>query len=223
MVTTPKEFTRAKRNNSSLVIDTLCGQEDVENMGVACVYCDFNAQEQSATGLFGALLKQVFSALEPIPDQVQKAFSGSKRGVGGRKLLLPDILDMLAESLSCLRLVFICIDALDEFPAQRRPELWESLQQIVLKCPNTRLFLTGRLHIRDEVQKYFPSAADMLPISSRPRDIRLYLEMKLKRDSELDAWDKELEADILRIILEVSGTYVFSQDDYYKDRVNDDL
>ena len=38
--------------------------------------------------------------------------------------------------------------------------------------------------------------------------------MKLKRDSGLDATDKELEADILRIIPEVvSGTYVFSQDD----------
>ena len=201
-------------NNSSLVIDRLCGQEDVENMAVACVYCDFNAQEQSATGLFGALLKQVVSALEPIPEQVQQAFGNSKRGVGGRKLLLPNILEMLFESLSCLRRVFICIDALDEFPAKRRPELWEYLQKVVQKCPNTRLFLTGRLHIRDEVQKYFPSTADMLPISSRTHDIRLYLEMKLKRDSELDAMDKELEADILRIIPEVvSGTYVFSYDD----------
>jgi len=201
-------------NNSSLVIDRLWGQEDGDNIAVACVYCDFNAQEQSATGLFGVLLKQVISALEPIPDQVQKAFGGSKRGVGGRKLLLPDILQMLFGSLSCFRRVFICIDALDEFPAKRRPELWESLQEIVQKCPNTRLFLTGRLHIRDEVQKYFPSTADMLPISSRTHDIRLYLEVKLKRDSELDAMDKELEADILRIIPEVvAGTYVFSQDD----------
>ena len=200
-------------NNSSLVIDELCGKEDVDNMAVACVYCDFTAPEQSATELFGALLKQVVSALEPIPDQVQKAFSGSKRGVGGRKLLLPDILEMLFVSLSCLRRVFICIDALDELSTKHRPELWESLQQVVLNCPRTRLFLTGRLHIRDEVQKYFPSTADMLPISSSPRDIKLYLEMKLKRDSEQDAMDKELEADILRIIPKVSGTYVFSQNE----------
>ena len=197
-------------NNSSLVIDTLCGQQDADNMAVACMYCDFNVQEQSATGLFGALLKQVVSALEPIPDHVQKAFGSSKGGVGGRRLLLPDILEMLSKSLLCLRRVFICIDALDEFPAKHRPELWEYLQIIILKCPNTRLFLTGRLHIRDEVQKYFHTTADMLPISSRTRDVRLYLEMKLKRDSELDAMDKELKADILRIIPEVvSGTYVF--------------
>ena len=196
------------------MIDTLCDQENVNKVVMVCVYCDFNAQDgQTATGVLGALLKQVVSALEPIPDQVQKAFESSKGEAGGRRLLLPDILKMLAKSLSLLSRVFICIDALDEFPAKHRPELWEYLQQIVVKCPNARLFLTGRLHIRDEVQRYFPSTADMLPISSKAHDIGLYLEMKLKRDSELDAMDKELEANILRIIPEVSGTYVFSQNE----------
>jgi len=202
------------RNDSSLVVDRLCDQADAHNMAVACVYCDFTAQdEQSAMGLLGALLKQVVLALEPIPDQVQKAFESSKRGVGGRRLLLPDIVEMLSKSLSCLRRVFICIDALDEFHARHRPELWESLQEIVQKCANVRLFLTGRLHIRDEVGKYFSSTAEMLPISSRTHDIGLYLKMRLNRDSELDAIDKELEADILRIIPVVSGMYVFCRVD----------
>ena len=187
----------------------------MDNISVACVYCDFNTQDaQSATGLLGALLKQVVLALGPIPDQVQKAFEDSKRGVGGRRLLLPDILEMLTGSLSCLRRVFICIDALDEFPTKHRPELWESLQKIVSRCPNIRLFLTGRIHIRAEVQKYFPSTAEMLPIISRTHDIGLYLKMRLNRDSERDVVDEELEADILRIIPEVvSGTYVLSRGD----------
>jgi len=203
------------RNNSSLVIDRLCDQADVGSMAVACVYCDFSTQEeQSVTGLLGALLKQVVLALEPIPDRVQKAFEDSKRGVGGRRLLLADILAMLSQSLSYLRRVFICIDALDEFLAKNRPEFWESLQEIVLKCPNIRLFLTGRVHIRDEVQKYFPSTAEMLQISSRTHDIGIYVKMRLSRDSELDAMNAELETDILRIIPEVvSGTYVLSGDE----------
>ena len=202
-------------NNSSLVIDRLCDQAGVDNIAVACVYCDFSNQDkESVTGLLGALLKQVVGALDPIPDRVQKAFEGSKRGVGGRRLLLPDILEILLESLPCLRRVFICIDALDEFPTKRRPELWESLQKIALKCPNIRLFLTGRLHILAEVQKYFPGTAEMLPIVSRTHDIWLYLKMRLRRDSELDVMDGELETDILRIIPEVvSGTYVLSRDD----------
>ena len=202
------------RNHSSLVIDRLCDQ-DGDNMAVACVYCDFSAQdEQSVTGLLGALLKQVVLTLEPIPEGVQKIFEGSKRGVGGRRPLLPDILDMFSGCLSCLRRVFICIDALDEFPQKHRPELWESLKEIVLECPNIRLFLTGRLHIRAEVQKYFSNDALMLPIISRTHDIGLYLKMRLSRDPELDAMDEELETDILRIIPEaVSGTYVRSRGD----------
>ena len=199
-------------NNSSRVIDKLRGQEDVDDMAVVYVYCDFNAQdEQSATGLLGALLKQAASALETIPDQLQKAFRGSKRA-GGSRLQLKDILAMLVKSLSCLRRVFICIDALDEFPVKRRPELWESLQQIMRKCPATRLFLTGRPHIRDEVNKYFPGTAEMLPVSPDQDDIKSYLSIRLSRDPEFDAMDEELEADILRIIPEViSGMYVFSR------------
>ena len=134
----------------------------MDNMAVACVYCDFTAQdEQTATGLLGALLKQVVLALEPIPYQVQKAFESSKRRVGGRRLLLPDIGETLSQSLSCLRRVFICIDVLDEFPAKHRPELLKSLQKVVVKCPNIRLFLTGRLHMLGEAQKYFPSTAEL--------------------------------------------------------------
>jgi len=199
-------------NNSSLLIDRLCGLADVGNTAVTGVYCDFHAQnEQTATGLFGVLLKQAVNALEPIPEEVQRAFDNSKGGVGGRRLLLPEILEVLAKSMSRLRRVFICIDALDEFSEKHRPELWESLQQIVQKCPNTRLFLTGRLHIRGEVEQYFPRTAETLPISPREHDIGLYLRMRLSRDSERSRIDEELEADILRIIPQVvSGTYVFS-------------
>ena len=132
------------------MIGRLCAQVEAGNIAVACVYCDFYApNEQSATGLLGALLKQVVSALEPIPDEVKKAFENSKGGVGGRRPLLLEVLEMLIKSLSLLHRVFICIDALDEFHAKHRPELWEALQLVVQKCPNIRLFLTGMLENSD--------------------------------------------------------------------------
>ena len=200
-------------NNSSLVIDKVTGPADEGPITVACVYCDFYAQnEQSTTGLLGALLKQIVCSSEPIPEEVESAFMKSKRRVGGCRLLIPDIQEMLFKTLSRLRTVFICIDALDEFPAKHRPELWESLRQIIRKCPNTRLFLTGRLHIRDEVQEYFLGTAEMLLISPRERDIKLYLKIRLRRDPEPYARDQALETDILRIVPEViSEVYVFSR------------
>jgi len=192
-----------------MVIDRL---RNADNMAVACVYCDFHAQnEQSATALLGTLLKQVVSALEQIPEEVQRAFGKSKGRLGDRRPLLPDILEMLAESLACLERAFICIDALDEFPADHRSELWESLQKIVHMRPNVRLFLTGGFQIRSEVKKYFPRTVKQLQISPSKHEIGLYMRMRL-RDLKHNAMDKELEADMLRIIPEVSsGTYVFSQ------------
>ena len=77
------------------------------------------------------------------------------------------------------------------------------------KCPNTRLLHTGRLHIRDKVQKHVFGVGETSPIGSRKHDIGLYLWMRLNGDSE--AMDGVLEAGILRIIPEVTpGTYVFS-------------
>ena len=193
-------------NNSSLVVDSVCDKEDASDTAVACVYCDFYTQgEQSTARLLGALLKQVLSALESMPEEVKSAFVKSKRRVGGCRLLLPDILEMLAQSLRRFQRVFICLDALDEFPAKHRPELWESLRQIVRECPSARLFLTGRLHIRYEVHESFPGTAEMLPICLKEHDIELYLKMRLSRDPEPDALDEELETDILKIVPEVTS------------------
>ena len=168
---------------------------------MACFYCDFQGRKsQSATGVLAALLKQLVAGVEPIPKEVTEAFEQSKGKVDGRALQLPEIYTMLIKSISSLRRGFICIDALDEFPMKHRPELWDSLQYIVRKCPNIRLFITGRPHIRAEVKKYFPGYPDLSYIKPTREDIRGYVTMRLKKDPEPDAMDSELEADILTII-----------------------
>jgi len=179
---------------------------------VACIYCDFHArEEQSATGMLAALLKQLVAGVEPIPEEIKAAFDRAKTKVDGRALRLPEIQAMIARSISSLRRGFICVDALDEFPSKHRPGLWDSLRHMVRECPNIRLFITGRPHIREEVRKYFPGFPDQPPIKPTEEDIREYLTMRLKEDLELDAMDTELEADILRIIPErISGAYVKS-------------
>ena len=192
------------------MIDTLCDGLSGGNMVVACIYCDFNAdKEQSATSVLATLLKQIVAGVEPIPEEIQVAFDRAKREVDGRPLRLPEICTMLVKSVSSLLRGFICIDGLDEFPTKRRPELWDSLQRIIRECPNIRLFITGRPHIREEVRKYFPGYPDQPPIKPTEEDIREYLIIRLRNDSEMDAMDMRLEADILRIIPDkVSGAYV---------------
>ena len=183
-------------------------------MAIAYVYCDFSAQNvQSARAILGSVLRQVVGALTEIPDEVQKAFEQSKRQVDSCGLRLPEILALLAKSLSGLKRTFICIDALDELPFENRPELWESLQCLVKNCPSARLFLTGRPHIRDQAREYFSRTAEMLPVSPSADDIGLYLKRRLGRDPEPDAMNQCLRAEILRVILSrIPGMYVLSRD-----------
>ena len=179
-------------------------------MAVACVYCDFHAHKsQSATTVLAALLKQLVAAMEPIPGEIKEAFERAQGKLDGRTPRLAEIQAMLIKSVAPLQQAFICIDALDEFPAKHRPELWESLQCIARECPNIRLFITGRPHIREEVRKYFPGYPDLPSIKPTKKDIHGYVTMRLKNDPQSNVMDPELEADILKIIPDkVSGAYV---------------
>jgi len=52
--------TTDRRNSSSLVIDTLYDEVGEENIAVACLYCDFHAQqEQTINNIVGDILKQL--------------------------------------------------------------------------------------------------------------------------------------------------------------------
>ena len=179
-------------------------------MVVACIYCDFHEyKEQSATTILAALLKQLIAGVEPIPEEIKAAFDRAKRKVDGRALRLPEIHKMLIRPVSSLRRGFICIDALDEFPTKHRPELWDSLEHIVRECPNMRLFITGRPHIREEVKKYFPGYPDLPSIKPTEEDIRGYVTRRLRNDPRSNAMDAELETDIIQVIPDrISGAYV---------------
>ncbi|RPA90518.1 hypothetical protein L873DRAFT_433580 [Choiromyces venosus 120613-1] len=53
-----------KAEDGSLVIDTLCHQFSGKDVGVACLYCDFHAQEEKVTiSMMGGILKQLLAAL----------------------------------------------------------------------------------------------------------------------------------------------------------------
>ena len=205
-------------SNSSLVVDTLCDAMDGDGVAIACVYCDFHAhKELSATGVLAALLEQLVIGVEPVPGEIMEAFNRSKREIGGRALGPQDIRATLIRSLLSLRRGFICIDALDEFPTKHRPELWDSLQHVVRECPNARLFITGRPHIREEVKKYFPGYPDVAPIKPTKEDIQGYIKMRLAKDPVLGVMDTELEVDMLTIIPDkISGAYVTSVGSWFE-------
>ena len=150
--------------------------------------------------MLGAMLKQLVSR-GGIPEHIREAFRKAKGKFGGQSLLLPDMVDILKKTITSLPRVFICIDALDESPPKHRRELLESLREIIRVSSSTRVFLTGRPHIDDEIVKYF-SEAIRIPLSPTHGDIKSYLEVRLSGDTDPNAMDGKLRADIMRIILE---------------------
>ena len=197
------------RNPSSLVIDALCDQAKKEdNIAVACLYYDFLAQqEQTITNMMGAILKQLIGGGD-IPENLREAFQEGKKEIGGRGLRLADLMRMLEIAIASLRQVFICIDALDECLPKNLPGLLESLRDIVREFPRTRIFLTGRSHVKEAIQRYFAKAV-LLPVSPNTKDIKNYLKMRLDRDDDPEAMDNDLRADIVNSILEkMSDMYV---------------
>ena len=190
------------------MIDTLCDQAKKEDIAVACLYYDFlTQQEQTITNMMGAIFKQLVGR-GVIPENVREAFQEGKKEIGGRRLRLADLMRMLEIAISSLPQVFICIDALDECPPKNLPELLNSLRDIVRESPRTRIFLTGRPHVKEDIQRYFAKAI-VLPISPNTEDVRNYLKMRLDRDVEPHAMDDDLRVDIVRSILDkISDMYV---------------
>jgi len=194
---------------SSLVVDKLCDQARGQNTTVTCFYFDFAARkEQSTTAMLGSLLKQIVSGMETIPKDISQAFQEQKKAIGGRGPQLLNIVKMLQAITSSLR-TFVCIDALDECAAVHRIKLLNLLKQILENSPGTRIFITGRPHIRAEIEKRLSGQAISVSLSPNKEDIIRYLRVRLGEDETPDAMDESLVVDILERIPEnVSEMYV---------------
>ena len=185
---------------SSLVIDKLCDQTEGQNTTVACFYFDFAARkDQSPTSVLGALLKQLICGLEEIPNRISRAYRSQKSAIGGREPQLADIVKML-QAITSETPTFICIDALDECVARYRVKILDSLNQILERSPNTRIFVAGRQHIEAEVGNCFSRKVTTINVTPRKHDIISYLHNRLNEDTTREEMDNSLKADILKKI-----------------------
>jgi len=188
------------RDVSLLVIDDLCNQARGKSVAVACFYFDFAAQkEQSPTSMLGALLKQIVSGMEEVPEEIVQDYVDQKKVLGGRSPLLSDIMRMLQATASKKR-TFICLDALDECVAGDRVKVLNSLGKILQRSPSTRIFVTRRPHIRAEIGNRLSGRVTAILITPRRGDVVRYLHARLAEDTMPDAMDGSLEVDILKKI-----------------------
>jgi len=187
------------RAASSLVVDRPRDKAREQNIAVACFYVDFAApEEKSPANILGSFLMQIVSGLEEIPDEITRMFEDHKKGIGGRGMRVAEIVKML-QTITSLQPTFICADALDECVEKHRPEILRSLRRIVEKSPSARIFLTGRRHIRGEVERHFGAKVVILSMKPNDDDIVGYIRMRLSEDTSLDVMDSSsLEAEIIK-------------------------
>ena len=151
--------------------------------------------------ILGSLLRQAVGGMEKVPEEISRAFQEQKNVIGGREPRLPDIVKMIQTVTSSLP-TFVCIDALDECATANRVKLLNSLKQILETSPRTRIFITGRPHVRPEIEKRLAGRVICVSIGPRKDDIIEYLRLRLDEDETPDAMDESLEADILEKIPE---------------------
>ena len=200
-----KKWAILTRNKiSSLVIDSLREQTRGQNVAVLSLYCDYQTQkDQSAVNLIGALLKQVALRTSRIPNEIKRAFEEAKQE-GGEGLRLQDMVKLFVKATGSIELVYLCVDAVDEVLQQHRSEFLRALGQIIRDAPNARLFLTGRPHIRGELDSHLTKQANVIHVVASQGDITKYLSQKIDDDRHRnpDLMTEELKNDIMKTMLE---------------------
>ena len=181
-------------------MDQLCDQTKGQCTAVTCFYFDFAARkEQTATSMLGSLLKQMVSGRGGAPEEVWRALREQKEAVNGRRPELGAIVKIL-QLITSLQPTFMVIDALDECTAAQRFRLFDSLEKILEKSPGARIFVTGRPHVRAEIETRL--AGRVASVSGGPArdDIIRFLRFRLSEDETPDAMDESLKSDILEMI-----------------------
>ena len=196
-------------DDSSLIVDKLCDEAEEDDIAVTCFYFDFASRnEQSPINMLGSLLRQLVSGLEEIPEAVIRGFRKKKKVIGGRGLQVPGVLKMFQQTITAAKRTFICVDALDECVPQHRMVVLESLGQILQGSPNTRVFITGRPHVRSEVEGKLGGAADFVFIQPKDDGLIRFLREKLRKDTTPNIMSSTLETNIMKSIPEIgSETY----------------
>jgi len=158
--------------------------------------------------MLGSLLRQLVSGQRQIPEVIARGFRKERMSIGGRGLQVSGILNMF-QTIAATRRTFICVDALDECVPEHRMVVLESLGQMLQGSPNTCLFMTGRSHVRSEVERGLGGSAVFLSIQATEGGVVRFLRERLRNDTIPNMMSSKLEGDIMKSIPAISSeTYV---------------
>jgi hypothetical protein len=162
----------------SIVVEYLRTSLANEHTGVAVLYLDHKAttEAHSTTNLLAAVWQQLVLT-KPLSTSVRELYE--KHHAQGTVLSLEETFSVLLSAVEKLSIVFILVDALDEYPEDDRDTLLRHLWRL---GPAVRLMLTSRPHININ---HIISNVKTLDVHAIEADIRKYIEAQIEKSSRL--------------------------------------
>jgi hypothetical protein len=166
-----------------------------QNVAIVCLYCDYRDREnQVPVNMMGSILRQLVTELPAIPEEIIQTFQTKKQRKCER-LELSDASRFLSLVLNSFDWTFVCIDALDECEGGHRGPFLRSLKQ--LSESSMKLFITGRPHVQDELNKFLHlKSPQPLQIMAHGDDIKKYVASKIADDPNEHAMNEKLKGEI---------------------------
>jgi hypothetical protein len=185
---------------ASIIIEDLRVKFNVEDVGIAWVYFNYNEHaSQTTENLISSLLVQLVQRHPLVSGEVISSFRSHRARLS--RPSTEEYLKLLRQELRRFTKTYFVIDALDECPTRnrRREKFVSELQRLQ---PGVRLLFTSR-PLRD-IRAMMPSAPD-LEIRANNEDVVLYLEGQIQQEARLQRHIKDepsLHSHIVAAIVE---------------------
>lgn len=163
-----------------MVVNHLDSRNRNSDTGVACVYLNHKETEtQTPANLLAALWKQLVVG-KSIPPPVLQLYTHHRNRA--TRPSLDEVFKVLQSALTQYSKVYIIVDALDEYPEDRRNILLKYLSPAMLGMATVNIMLTSRPHVT--LEPFFPNF-QILEIRATAEDIGRYVDLQILQSSRL--------------------------------------
>lgn len=191
---------------AAITIDHLLQLAQNSSHGVAYIYCNYKTQQQQdASGMLAALLKQLVQGQPPIMELVENL--QQKHANHGTKPSLDEVLTVLRGIITHYQTTYIVIDALDECRTDdgTQRQLLATLQDLQGRG-DVRIMVTSR-PLPEIVDQF--EGATTLEVRARPQDVKRFVAGQVGRLPRFVQRNSTLQELIQQKIVEaVDGMYV---------------
>lgn len=187
-------------HSRSLVVDHLSEKFCQENVGIAYLYCDYKAAEdsQSAVNLFSSLTRQLAEQLPALASELKDFHRNHKNKSRPTFSEVCAVLLLLAKKFTT---TFLLVDALDECYQKHdrgRPALQEVLSGLDKAKPFAKIFVTSRF--QEDIRRTF-NDSPRLDILAHNRDMERYIKSRIEENPLLLEFTTD-EKDLMRYIID---------------------